>query len=122
MSAITLARIMMTKAGKASSFRAHTDPQADFSLEGIILLYSRCIPKVYSISHTLILCRGCQKILWFHPGNSLLFWSVRELGESRGQSGLDFCLGVCAPCLGFTEARGRNAKTSFLELFVFTRG
>lgn len=50
--AVTSTRTMTTQAREASGFRAHADPQADFSLAGIILLYSRCIPKVYSVSPT----------------------------------------------------------------------
>lgn len=34
-SAVTSMRIMITKAQKFSSFRAHTDPQGDLSLAGI---------------------------------------------------------------------------------------
>lgn len=33
---------------------------------------------------------GCQKVLWFRPGNSLPSWSVSELGRSEGQSQFDF--------------------------------
>lgn len=100
-SAVTLIGVTIIKAQEASSFRAHTNPQEDFPLADIRFLFSRCIPQMYYISQTHFVrplsgagFGGCQKILLFHLGNCLLSWSVSELGESQGQSGLDFYLQV----------------------------
>lgn len=51
-SAVPLIGITIMKAGGASTFRAHANPQEDFPLVDIILLFFRCIPEMYHISQT----------------------------------------------------------------------